>query len=336
MVVGGAGMLWVLLWLWQVRSADLALERAAPTASLISILGVLIALLSLDFTVHFLWGDGTTLAPDLRATLDAVHLDPLVVPLLVKLLVTGCGISVVTMWLMRATREDSALPRTVFFRRFCVLATMTLSINITWHFFRAWLPLFLQKQHGYSEANAAPFVTAFYIASDVGALAVGFTTLRLASAGLSVHWSRTVVFLICALLTTLSTVAAILPAGWLLFGVLLVIGFASLGLFPIYYSFMQELTYRHQGKVNGALGCINWLGMALLHELVGDSIKRTGSYSQGVSLAGLTPLLGLAALLCLWGGAPGPRPTELPTKPDELTPAPDGHITEKSSDRIRH
>src|SRR5262249_53124411 len=115
--------------------------------------------------------------------------------------------------------------------------------------------------------------------------------------------SRVLLFFACALLTTLSVVAAFLPPGPLLLGVLLTVGFGALGLFPNYYSFSQDLTMRHQGKLTGALGCTTWLAMALLHELVGDSIKRTGSCSQGVALAGLVPLLGLVALLGFWGKA---------------------------------
>jgi hypothetical protein len=118
------------------------------------------------------------------------------------------------------------------------------------------------------------------------------------------------VFGLCALLTTSSVVAAQLPSGLLLLGLLLVIGFATLGLFPAYYSFSQELTVRHQGKLTGALGCICWMSMALLHEVVGDSGARTGSYSAGVAGAGLLPLLGVAALWLLWGKTPQPR--ELP------------------------
>ncbi|HWG47941.1 MAG TPA: hypothetical protein VN688_34580 [Gemmataceae bacterium] len=83
--------------------------------------------------------------------------------------------------------------------------------------------------------------------------------------------------------------------------VLLVIGFATLGLFPNYYSFTQELSTRHQGKVTGALGCICWMFMSLLHEVVGDVVQRTGSYSQGVACAGLLPLIGVAVLLLFWG-----------------------------------
>jgi len=132
----------------------------------------------------------------------------------------------------------------------------------------------------------------------------GFAALALARARFAVHRSRVAVFLTCAVLTTLSLGAAFLPAGYALLGVLLVIGFGALGLFPIYYSFSQELTVRHQGKLTGALGCINWLAMYLLHEVVGESIKQTGSYAQGMALAGFAPLVGVAALFLLWGKTP--------------------------------
>jgi hypothetical protein len=59
--------------------------------------------------------------------------------------------------------------------------------------------------------------------------------------------------------------------------------------------------------------------MALLQEAVGDAVQRTGSYTLSMSLAALAPLLGLTALLVLWGHAPAPQPVE---PPPELLPAP--------------
>ena len=109
------------------------------------------------------------------------------------------------------------------------------------------------------------------------------------------------VLLLCGAICTLSIVAANLPAGPLLLGLFLIIGFAALGMFPNYYSFSQELTVRHQGKLTGALGCVCWLAMSLLHEVVGDSIERTGSYTTSVAVAGLAPLLAVAALVLFWG-----------------------------------
>jgi hypothetical protein len=64
--------------------------------------------------------------------------------------------------------------------------------------------------------------------------------------------------------------------------------------------------------LTGALGCICWLAMALLHEAAGDSMMQTGSYSQGVALAGLAPLFGLVPLLLFWGRTPEKTKEMLP------------------------
>jgi hypothetical protein len=273
----------VILWLARVRKEDLEMEHPKQGSSLMSILGILVVLLGIEQAVRY------------------AGVFPPEVVLLSKAVVTVLGIATVFLWLRRATQDDTRLPRRDFVRRFWVLATLVVTINLTWHYFRAWLPLFLQKQHSYEERSTQWFMLAYYVLTDVGCLTAGFVTLRLTRRGLSVHRSRLTVFACCAAVTTLSVAAAFLPDGPLLLGILLLIGFAALGLFPNYYSFSQEITVRYQGLVTGALGCICWLSMSLLHEVVGDSIKRTGSYSQGMALAGLFPLLGLAVLVLFWG-----------------------------------
>jgi ACS family hexuronate transporter-like MFS transporter len=222
----------------------------------------------------------------------------------VKLLVCSVGIATVARWLFRSTRGDAEgepLPRRVFVRRFWVLVVLVVSVNTAWHYFRAWMPLFLQRQHGFGESATYTFTLAYYVATDLGALSAGFAALYLVRRGLAVHASRATVFVACAALTALSVPAALVRDEADLKALLLVIGFAALGLFPNYYSFSQELTVRHQGKLTGALGCINWLAMYALHAAVGESIKQTGSYSMGVALAGLAPPAGAAVLLLLWG-----------------------------------
>jgi ACS family hexuronate transporter-like MFS transporter len=195
---------------------------------------------------------------------------------------------------------DSSLAHIYRDQRFWVCVLLVVVINQTWHFFRVWLPLFLIEGHGYSQREANFFTMAYYVATDLGSLAAGFATLYLARRGLKVHTSRLLVFLACALLTTLSLAVARLPDGWPLRGLILLLGFGALGLYPMYYSWSQELTVRHQGKITGTLGCITWLFSAVTHPLVGRWLDQTKNYSPVVALAGLLPMAGFLGLIFFW------------------------------------
>jgi MFS transporter, ACS family, hexuronate transporter len=211
-----------------------------------------------------------------------------------------------------AEREHPATGRAVQIRRFLALIILTVTINTSWHFFRVWLPLFLQEKHDYSEDQTFWFQAAYYFATDLGSLSAGFATLYLVGRGVSVHRSRVAVFLMCALLVSLSGVAAYQPTGPLLLVLLLIIGFGALGVFPCYYSFSQELTTRHQGKVTGTLTFCSWTATAVLHAVVGEHVEKTGSYRMGLGLAGLAPLVGFLALLILWRPEKSPAPAPQP------------------------
>ncbi len=291
-VIGVVGALWVLLWIFSVRTSDLTTPRGPTTSSMIGILAWLVALQLIDLTVHLTWPEETLFG--WPATLVS------------KTFFTVLCIVVVARWIFDATRHE-VTDRPTFLRRFWVLAVTVVVINVTWHFFRAWMPLFLVNQHKYTPDQQKWFIVVYYIATDVGSLTAGWAAMTLVRNGWSVHGSRVLVYTVCALLATLSVAAALLPAGPVLLALLLIIGFACLGMFPIYYSLSQDITVQHQGKVTGALGCICWFSLSLLHEAIGDSVKRSGSYSDGVALVGMLPLLGLLALLLFWD-----RPARVP------------------------
>ena len=185
-------------------------------------------------------------------------------------------------------------------RRFWTLVIVVACINACWQVVREWLPKFLIQGRGYAESEALYFNSLYYVATDVGCLAAGAATLWLAKRGRSVHGSRVTVFGVCALGCALTGLAAWLPAGWLLLGSLLVVAAGSLGLFPCYYSFSQELSAKHQGKVSGTLGFIAWVVSSPLQWAFGKLYDTTKSFDLGIALAGLTPLIGFAALILLW------------------------------------
>jgi ACS family hexuronate transporter-like MFS transporter len=196
-----------------------------------------------------------------------------------------------------------------FCRMFAVLVAIVISINLTWQFFRVWLPKYLQETHGYDDKEVAWFTSAYYISTDVGCIGIGFLVKWLIGRGWDVHRARVVTFTGCAGLALLAVVVAFLPTGPLLLAVLLLVAAGTLGLYPNYYSFTQELSKAHQGKISGALGTIAWIGSGTMQRLVGRNIDETKSYATGIILAGLMPLLACAALWLLWP----PRPESLAT-----------------------
>jgi MFS transporter, ACS family, hexuronate transporter len=185
-------------------------------------------------------------------------------------------------------------------RRFWALAFMVVSINTSWQLIRAWLPKFLQEGRGYSEVEALYFNSTYFIATDVGCIVAGMVTLWLTRRGMNVHRSCVVVYFLCCSLAAMTTVAAFLPHGWQLLGTLLVVAAGTLGVFPCYYSFTQELTTQFMGRLTGLLSFTGWLASSPMQKLFGYFVDRTGSYDLNIAILGWFPMAGLIAFLILW------------------------------------
>jgi ACS family hexuronate transporter-like MFS transporter len=187
-----------------------------------------------------------------------------------------------------------------FCRMLAVLIVIVICINLTWQYFRVWLPKFLQESHAYTDRETAWFTSAYYFATDVGCIGVGLWVKWLIGRGWEVHRARVITFTACAGLALLAVAVAFLPTGAVLLITLLFVAAGTLGMYPNYYSFSQELTRKHQGKVSGALGTIAWIGSGTMQRLVGEDIDATQSYATGIILAGLMPVAACVALWLLW------------------------------------
>jgi ACS family hexuronate transporter-like MFS transporter len=194
--------------------------------------------------------------------------------------------------------------RVLLSRRMLVVLFMIACINTCWQTLRAWLPKFLMEGRGYAEGDALYFNSFFYMATDVGCLGAGALSLWLARRGRTVYRSRLLVFLGCAGLTALILIVPILPKGWPLLAVLLVVGAGALGVFPVYHALTQELSADHQGKVTGLAGVAAWAFSSPGQTLFGWLIDRTGSFDLGLAVAGCLPLAAVLALWLFWKQEP--------------------------------
>jgi ACS family hexuronate transporter-like MFS transporter len=193
-------------------------------------------------------------------------------------------------------------------RRWWLLLWVVCWINLLWHYIRVWMPLTLEKDHGYSKDFVAYFTSLYYVATFFGSLACGSLTAWLSRRGWNVHRARLFTFLIFGLLSTLAIPAAFAPRGPWLFGTLLLVAFGSLGLFPIYYSLNQEISARHQGTVSGSLTFSTWGILYFEHPLIGGLVQADPIIRPYLfAAAGIGPLLAWLAIALFWGQRPTSR-----------------------------
>ena len=195
---------------------------------------------------------------------------------------------------IRATSDRDTI------RRWAAVLIVVVIINTVWQSLRAWIPLILQKEHGYSETETLWFTALWFGISDVGCLASGALAWWLAVKGWSVKWSRVATFALACLLCLGLVAVPWLGSGPMLLAVLLVAGAGALGLFPIYYSFTQDISRHHQGLVTGVASFFAWVASARFQPLFGRIADQTDSFSIGLAAAGGITLVALAAWVILW------------------------------------
>jgi ACS family hexuronate transporter-like MFS transporter len=186
--------------------------------------------------------------------------------------------------------------------RYWALLAMVVTVNITWHTYRTWLPKYLIAVRGMSREEMAGLTTLYYLVADVGSWTVGLLTLLLMRRyRIAGHNARLLAYLGCGGLVLVSFAVPFAPTGFALTGLVLIYAFAALGLFPTYFAMTQELSVAHQGKVTGTLGFGAHITLSLVaYPIQGWVIQTTGSYDGVLAVAGLFPLLGFAVMVLSW------------------------------------
>ena len=230
--------------------------------------------------------------------------------------VGGAGLLWVLLWLLclrprdldqapaaaaKEKQEDSGLGAILRSGRFWAVALLILGTQTVWHIYRVWLMKFLQTGRGYEEKAALNFQSVYFAATDAGCIIAGLISIWLIrQLGKSPHDARRAVYTGACVLTSCSLLLPSLGKGWPLLGVLLVIGAGALALFPCYYTFVQELSPNHVGRLTGLLSLWVWAVTSPLHSFFGMLADRTKSYDLGLVVAGLAPWLGVIAMKTLW------------------------------------
>jgi ACS family hexuronate transporter-like MFS transporter len=177
-------------------------------------------------------------------------------------------------------------------RLFWVTLAVSLTVNVCWHFLRAWLPRILKKDLGYTEQEMLWMLVGFFVAADLGSLLAGYATRRLTHAGFSVERSRKLVSLGTSLLCLLAIPLALKPAAWLAVPLVLLVAAGAMGGFANMFALAQETAPHHTAKVVGIVSCTPWLALAWLNPIIGGLADQSGTFAPTMMCISCVPLCG--------------------------------------------
>lgn len=198
--------------------------------------------------------------------------------------------------------EPCAMPFTAVLRmrKFWITVAIGTAVNLSWHFYRVWLPRHLVVDLKFTDRELQYLLIAFFLAADVGSIVIGFIARRLCNT-FSIERSRKIVVMGAALLCLVATPVAFTPGRALMVPLYCLVGAGIMGIFTMFYAFAQDISPRHTSKCVGLIGAFVWFITSRLHPLVGHFADThspaMGKFAPMILAAGVVPLF--AALFAL-------------------------------------
>jgi ACS family hexuronate transporter-like MFS transporter len=177
------------------------------------------------------------------------------------------------------------------------------TVNVCWHLYRIFLVRHLKVDLHYDVRQQQNVLAVFYLAADLGSIAIGYLTGSLIGRGRSVVASRKLVTFGTAALCLLTIPAMLSDDPWVFVPLLCLAGAGSLGGFAAYFALTQDVSPRHTAQVVGFSGAVSWALVACSGPLTGAIADRTGTYVSVFVVVGCVPLLG-ALIGLLWPADP--------------------------------
>ena len=202
---------------------------------------------------------------------------------------------------LAATAATLSFRRVFFMRTFWITLAVGTAVNMSWHFYRVWLPRHLVLDLRFTDQQLQYLLIAFYLTADVGSIAIGFLARKMVSPNRSVVRARKIVLLLAALVCLLATPVLFSPGREIMVGLYCLVGAGIMGVFAMWYCFVQDLSPGHMSKCLGLIAALAWFINSRLHPLIGhyaDTHNHAmGKFAPMILVAGVLPLL--AALFAL-------------------------------------
>jgi MFS family permease len=183
-------------------------------------------------------------------------------------------------------------------RKFLIAVAVGVGVNVCWHLYRIFLVRHLRVDLHYDFWTQQRFLAVFYLAADLGSMALGYLTRLLTESGMPLERVRQVMLFLTAGLCLVSTPAMLATSPWVIVPLLCLVGAGALGGFAQYFALMQDVCGRAALAI-GVSGTVSWLFVALSTEVTGWAATQLGGYTPLFIAVGFVPLIG-ACISLLW------------------------------------
>ncbi len=180
-------------------------------------------------------------------------------------------------------------------RKFWIVLGLCTAVNLSWHFYRVWLPRHLVTDLKFTNQQLQYLLIAFYITADVGGIAIGYLASKLVSEHCSIVRARKKILLLASGLCLMATPLIFIPGRAIMVPLYCIVGAGLMGGFAIFYAFMQDISPQHTSKCLGLMGSVAWFITSWLHPRVGHYAdthnNAMGKFAPMILVAGVLPLL---------------------------------------------
>lgn len=204
-------------------------------------------------------------------------------------------------------RVDVGFRQVLGLRTFWITMAVGVGVNMSWHFYRVWLPRHLVVDLKFTDQELQYLLMAFFLVADLGSIAMGYLARRLVGPCGSVERARKAVVMVAAVLCLVATPVILQPGRWVMVPLYCVVGAGIMGVFAMFYAFVQDIAPGHTSKCLGIIGATVWLINSRLHPFVGrfadTHSPEMGKFAPMILVAGVIPLV--VALVALTWPATG-------------------------------
>lgn len=186
-------------------------------------------------------------------------------------------------------------------RTFWITMAVGIAVNMAWHLYRVWLPRTLVDDLKFNDEQLQYLLMAYFLTADLGSILFGYIAKRAITPTRPVERARKLILMAAALVCLAALPALVTPGRWVMVPLYCIVGAGIMGVFAMFYSFVQDILPEHTSKCLGMIGATVWFMTSILHPLIGrfaDKVETPiGKFPPTLLAAGALPLL--AALIAL-------------------------------------